>query len=80
MVAKGGRGVDGFDDVAGEVARVAGGEPDAADAGDFADSGEEFREGSLPFRVAVAIDVLAEKLDFGVAEIGDAAGFFKNRG
>ena len=80
VVAEGRRGVDGVDDVAGEVARVAGGEADAADAGDLADGGEQFGEGPLPFRIAVAVDVLAEELDLGVAEVGDAAGFFEDGG
>ena len=45
-----------------------------------ADGDEEFGEGSLPFRVAIAVDVLAEELDLGVAEVGDAAGFFEHGG
>lgn len=80
VVAEGGHGVDGFDDVTGEVARVARGEANAADAGDLADSGEEFGEAQLPFRVPVAVDVLAEELDLGVAEVGDAPRFVEHRG
>ena len=50
VVAEGGDGVDDVDDVAGEVARVRGGEADALDAVDFAYGGEEFGEGALAAR------------------------------
>ena len=80
VVAENGGFVDGMDDVAGEVAGVAGGEADAADSLDLANGDEEFGEGAVPCRVAVAVDILAEELDFGVAEVGDAAGFFEHGG
>ena len=50
-----------------EVARVGGGEAHAADAGDFADAARSC--GEVPpgggRGVAIAVDVLAEELDFG---------------
>src|ERR1700722_11458971 len=79
MVAQSGCGVDGFDDVAGEVARMAGGEANASDAADLGDGNEQLGERQLPFRVAIAVDVLTEELDLGIAEIGDAARFGKHR-
>ena len=75
MIAECRKGVDGFDDVAGEVAGMAGGEADATYAGDLADGSKQFGEGQLPFRIAVTVDVLTEKLNFGVALVGDAPRF-----
>src|ERR1700739_2182916 len=72
-------GVDGFDDVAGEIAGVAGGEADAADAVHLADGSEQFGEAQLPFRIAVAVDVLAEELDLGVSLVGDTARLCEDR-
>ena len=70
-----GHGVDGLNNVAGKVARMAGSEAHAADAADFADRGEQFSEGHLAARVAIGIDVLAEELNFREARIRHAAGF-----
>ncbi len=78
VVAEGGYGVDDFDDVAGEVSGVAGGESDATDAGNLADGSEQLGEGTRALGVAVAVDILAEELDFGVAAVGDAACLFEN--
>ena len=78
VVAESRSGVDGLDNVAGKVAGVAGGEANAANAGDFGDGDQELRKGALPFRVAIAVDVLAEELDLGIAEIGDAARLLEN--
>ena len=75
VVAKGRYGVDGVHDVAAEVARVRSGEAHAADAWNFADRGQQFGERLLPCRILVGIHVLAEQLNFGVAEIGHLAGF-----
>ena len=80
VVAEGRVGVDGLDDLAGKVARMAGGEANAANARDLANGDKQFGEGQLPFRVPVAVDVLAKQLNLGVAEVGDAAGLGKNRG
>src|SRR5580704_14628903 len=80
MVAERRDSVDGSDDVAGEIARVGGSEAHAADAGDLAHCREEFSEGTLPFRVAVGVDVLAEELDFGVAAIGHTLRFGEDYG
>ena len=75
VVAEGGGGVDGLDDVAGEVAGVRGGEAHAADAGEFAYGYEELGEGHAAGWVAVGVDVLAEELDFGEAEVDHLASF-----
>src|SRR5579862_7430546 len=79
MVAEGREGVDGLDNVAGEVARVAGGEADAANPRHLPYGRQEFGEAELAFRVAVAVHVLAEELDLGVAGIGDATRFGQHR-
>ncbi len=60
--------------------RMAGGKPHTADARNLADRDEQLGERQLPFRVKVAIHVLAQKLDFGIAEVGYAPGFFENGG
>ena len=67
VVAECGHRVDGVDDVLGEVARVRGGEADALDAVDLADCAEEFGKGAFAAWVTIAVDVLAEELDFGEA-------------
>ena len=54
-------------------------ETHAADAGNLTDSGQQFREGPLPFRILVGIYILAEQLNFGVTEIGHLAGFREDR-
>ncbi len=56
---------------------MAGGKADAANARDLADGSEQFGEAQLPFRVAIAVYVLAEQLNLGVALIGDAARLFR---
>src|SRR6202789_3333457 len=79
MVAKSGNHVDGINDVAAEGAWVRGSEAHAADARDLADGGQQFSEGLLPCRVLIRIHVLAEQLNFCVAEIGHLAGFGEDR-
>ena len=79
VVAERGHGVDGVDDVPGEVARVRGGEADALDAVDLADGGKKLGEAALAAGVAVAVDVLAEKLDFGEAKLRRCAGLRRAR-
>jgi hypothetical protein len=80
VVAEGGGGVDGLDDVAGEVAGVRGGEADAADAWEFTNGDEEFGERHAARGVAVGVDVLAEELDLGEAEVDHLAGFDEDGG
>ena len=80
VVAERGHRIDGVDDVLGEVARVRGGEADALDAVDLADCAEELGESALAAWVVVAVDVLAEELDFGKAELCDFLRFGKHRG
>ncbi len=46
---------------------------------DLSDGHQQFSEGQLPFRVAIAVDVLTEELNLGIAEVGDAARLGKNR-
>src|SRR6266568_2693914 len=72
VIAECGNGIDHINDVASKVTRVAGSEAHTADAGDFSYRREQFREGLLPFRVAVAIYILPEQLNFGISLIGDA--------
>ena len=71
MVAEGGNGVDGLDDIAGEVARVAGHKTHPADARRLAHGGQQLREAPLPFRVAVAVHILAQELNLGIALLGN---------
>ncbi len=47
--------------------------------GDFAYCGQQFCECLLPCRIFVGIHVLAEQLNFRVAEIGHLAGFGEHR-
>src|SRR2546425_12348647 len=51
------------------------GEAHALDARNFRDGAEEFSECPLPCRIFIGIYVLAEKLNFGVAEISHLPGF-----
>ena len=74
MIAQRRDGLDGLDDVFAEVARVRGGKAHAADAGNFADSGQQFRKGLLPCRIAVGVHVLAQQLNLGVAQSRPSAG------
>src|SRR5207237_9718200 len=78
VIAESGNGLDGLDDGGAEVAGMGSGETHALDAGNFRDGGEEFGEGALPCRIFVGIYVLAEELNFAVAEIGHLAGFGKD--
>ena len=48
--------------------------------GSLADSDEKFGEGEAAGGVAVGVDVLAEELDFGVAEVDHLAGFDEHGG
>ena len=57
---------------------MAGREPDAADAGHLPDRCQQFREAHLPFRIAIAVYVLAEELNLGVPLVSDAARFFEH--
>ena len=80
MIAEGRDCVDSVDDVLGEVAGMRGGEANALDSFDFAYSGKELGEGALAAGIAIAVDVLAEELDLGEAELRDALGFCEHRG
>ncbi len=76
VVADGVVGIHSVDDGADEIARVRGGVADAADAGDFGHAGQQ--RGEIPAGgrgIAIAVDVLPQQLDFGVALFGQAAGF-----
>ena len=73
-----------MDDVTAEIARVRRREAHAFDSGNCSDGGEQFGEGLLFYgraacRIFVGIYVLAEELNFGVAEVGHLAGFGENR-
>ena len=83
VVAECGNSVDGFDDVASEVARMRCGEAHYANPRHFAHRGQQFRERfpstRLPCRIFIRIHVLAEQLNFRVAEIGHLARFGEYR-
>ena len=70
----------GLHDVAGKVARVAGGKAYAPNARHLAHGSQQFREAPLPFRVAIAVHVLAQQLNLGVAQVGDAPRLFQHGG
>jgi len=80
VVAEGRNGVDDVDDIAGEIAGMRGGKADALDAVDLTDRGEKLREGAFAGWIPVAIDVLAEELDFCEARLSDSLGFGEDRG
>jgi hypothetical protein len=68
--------VHGVDDGAHEIARVRSGVADAADARNFGHARQQGRE--IPAgrrRIAIAVHVLPQQLDFGVALLGQAARF-----
>src|SRR5260370_18004196 len=44
--------------------------PDAPDPRNFSHGNQQFSEALLPCRIAIGIHILAEQLDFAVAEIG----------
>ena len=72
--------VDRLDDVFGKVARVRGGEADAANSGDGAYRGQKLREGHLAAGIAVGVYVLAQELDLGEPDIGHATGLGEDGG
>src|SRR5205807_4594753 len=74
---------DGLDDVTAEVAWMRCREADAFDARNFCGGGKQFGKrplfyGRAACRIFVGIYVLAEQLNFRVAEIGHLAGFGEN--
>ena len=79
VVAERGHSVYGLDNVTGKVPRVTCGKTHAPDALDLADRRQQFREASLPFRVVIAVHVLAQELNLGKALIGDAPRFGQHR-
>jgi len=79
MVAECRHSVDGVNNVARKVAGMAGHEANAPDAWYLAHGCQQFREAALPFRVAVAVHILAQKLDLGVSKIGDAPRLHQHR-
>ncbi len=73
--------LDGIDDGLDEIARMGGGEADALDARNFTYAGQKGRE--IPTGrggIAIAVHVLAEQLDFGVAGGGEACCLFHDVG
>src|SRR5215469_10785044 len=71
---------DSVDDVFCKIARVRGGEANTLNAVNLADVDEQFGKGSLSAGVAVAVHVLAEELNLGVAKASDALSFGQHRG
>jgi hypothetical protein len=78
MIAKRGYGIDRLNDVPAKIAGMRGREPDPPNSGDFTDGSQEFRESLPGQRVAVRIDILAQQLDFRVAQISHLARFREN--
>src|SRR5215467_6326967 len=78
MVAQGGNRVDGIHDVSSEIPRVRSRETHTADPPHFADGGKQFRERTLPCRIAIGIYILAQQLNFRVTEIRHLARFREN--
>ena len=67
-----------FDDGVGEFARVAGGEAQAFDAGDFvhdAQQGGEVADAAVVHCAAIGVDVLSEQVDFFYALLCEAGDF-----
>src|ERR1035437_8710584 len=78
MVAKRGIGVDDFDNVLRKVPRMAGSKSHTADAPDLAHRSQQLGEAPLPFRIPVAVHVLAQQLDLGVALVRYPPSLLKN--
>src|SRR6185437_14221663 len=78
MIAKSRRGIDGRNNITSEVARMAGGEAHAPDSRDLAHRGEQLGEAALALRIAVAVDVLPQELDFRIAQVGNAPRLIEN--
>ena len=66
-----GYGVDRLHNVPRKVPRMAGGKPHPPDARHLAHGRQQFSEAPLPFRVAVAVHVLAQQLNLGIAQVGN---------
>src|ERR1700756_5240148 len=79
VVTEGLQSIDGLNDVASEVPRVRSSKTHASNPRNFSDRRQQLGERALPFRVAVGVDVLAEQLDLGIAQIRHLAGFGKHR-
>ena len=68
--------VDGIDDALREVARMRSGEAHAANAGHFGHTRRAaWRNPSPRARIAIAVHVLAQQLNLGVAGVGQLARF-----
>ncbi len=72
VIAQFGFVVDGFDDALYEIARVRGCEAYAAHSGHLASLRKQLRKIKTGIgRIAIAVYILAEQLDFGVAKFGE---------
>jgi hypothetical protein len=74
------RRIDRLNDVAREVARMGGGEAHPADSRNASDGGQQIGEAHAAGGIAPGVDILAEKLDVGIALLGHAPGLDKHRG
>src|ERR1035437_8389004 len=79
VVAQRRDGINRVDDVLGEVSWMRGREANPADARQFPDSRQQLSKTLFPGGIAVRIHILAEQLNVGVAGIGHASGFVKDR-
>ena len=79
LVAQGGMGIDGLDDVGSEVSRMRSGEPHAPHAWNFGHAREQFRKAPAGRRrIPPGIHDLAQNLDFRVTRVHQAAGLGHN--
>src|ERR1019366_10352177 len=79
VVAERRNGINRVDDVLGKVSWMRGGEANAADARQFPDSRQQLSKTIISSRIAVRVHVLPEQLNVGVAGLGHAPGFVKDR-
>src|SRR5712692_866660 len=79
VIAEGGDGIDGCNDVTAKISGMGSCESYALDSGDFPHRGQQFCERLLPCRILVGIHVLPEQLDFAIALVRHLAGFGEHR-
>ena len=79
MIAEGRHGVDYVNDILAEVTRMRGGKAHPLHARNLSHSGQQFGERLLPCRILIRIYVLAQQLDFAVAQVGHLTSFRQDR-
>ncbi len=79
MVTKRWNPVNRLHDVPSKVPGMAGRKANAPDARHLPHGGQQFGEAALPFRVPVAVHVLAQKLNLGVTLVGNPPRLVQHR-